>query len=224
MWNLRCDGAKVIKGAKVDSGNPKEGPFAIPGDYSVTLLVEGKSYTTPLTIVPDPAHQGVALQLAGGTRQAVRIHAEAAGRYLRLTTTVEQMRLVRKQMQARAALLTDDAKAKPLVEAGQAVVKKIDELEEKLHNPKAKVAYDILAQKGGAKLYSQLVFLFDTLKDADGPPNQGMREVYEEQALLLKKYDLEWQLLLAGELAKLNEQAKMLDLPGLILPARGGGK
>ena len=29
-------------------------------------------------------------------------------------------------------------------------------LEEKLHNPKAKVTYDILAQKGGAKLYSQL--------------------------------------------------------------------
>ena len=136
----------------------------------------------------------------------------------RLTKTVEQLRLVKKQIQTRAELLKDDAKAKPLLDAGKEVVKKLDELEERLHNPKAKVAYDILAQKGGAKLYSQLVFLYEALNEADGPPTQGVREVYEEQSLLLKKYGLEWQLLLAGDLAKLNEQAKTLDFPGLILP------
>jgi len=62
------------------------------------------------------------------------------------------------------------------------------------------------------------VFLYETLREADGPPNQGVREVYEEQAKLLKLYALEWQVLLAGDLAKLNEQAKGLDVPGLILP------
>ena len=47
---------------------------------------------------------------------------------------------------------------------------------------------------------------------------QGWREVYQEQVLLLKKYELEWKLLQADELAKLNEQAKTLELPGVIVP------
>jgi len=41
-------------------------------------------------------------------------------------------------------------------------------VEEKLHNPKAEVTYDILAQKGGAKLYSQLATLLDWMATATG--------------------------------------------------------
>ena len=43
-------------------------------------------------------------------------------------------------------------------------------------------------------------------------PTQGFREVYQEQHLLLEKYVLEWQVLVAGELTKLNELAKKQDL------------
>jgi hypothetical protein len=62
------------------------------------------------------------------------------------------------------------------------------------------------------------VWLYDLLNAADGPPTQGMHEVYDEQRLLLVKYDLEWKLLLADDLTKLNEQAKKMDVPGVILP------
>ncbi len=218
IWNLRYDGAKAIKGAKVDSGDPKVGPLALPGDYTVKFTVEGKTLTTPLQILPDPRTKGLPGLSAEALAKQIELILKLRDDISKLTKTVEQLRTVKKQIQAREELLTDDAKAKPLLEAGKAALKKLDELEERLHNPKAKVPYDILAQKGGAKLYSQLVFLYDTLKDADGPPTQGIREVYEEQALLLKKYELEWQVLLAGDLAKLNELAKTLELPGLILP------
>jgi photosystem II stability/assembly factor-like uncharacterized protein len=213
VWDLRYQGAQAIKGARVDSGDPKVGPLAIPGDYVVRLAVDGKTLTAPLQILPDP-RAGSSEALAKQQEFTLKVRDDIT----RLAKTVEQIRLVKKQVLTRADLLKDDARAKPLLDAGKEAVKKMDELEEKLHNPKAKVAYDILALKGGAKLYSQLVFLFEALKEADGPPNQGVREVYEEQSLLLKKYDLEWQVLLAGDLAKLNDQAKALDLPGLILP------
>ena len=81
------------------------------------------------------------------------------------------------------------------------------------------MSYDILAQKGGAQLYSQLAFLFDLVKQADGAPTQGVREVYEEQSKR-QKLDQEWQAA-GGDLTKLNEQAKKLDVPGLILPTEG---
>ncbi|HZY87407.1 MAG TPA: hypothetical protein VFE78_21400, partial [Gemmataceae bacterium] len=79
--------------------------------------------------------------------------------------------------------------------------------------------YDILAHKGGAKLYSQLIWLFELLKDSDGAPTQGVREVHDDQTRLLDKYVGEWGSLRAGELGKLNEQAAKLSVPGVIVPA-----
>ncbi len=218
VWDLRQEGAKAIKGAKVDSGDPKVGPLVLPGEYTLKFTVDGKSLTTTLKLLPDPRTIKTGITAEALVKQHDLV-LKMRDDITRLTKTVEQLRTVKKQLLAREELLKDDAKAKPLLDAGKEAIKKLDELEERLHNPKAKVTYDILAQKGGAKLYSQLVFLYEALKEADGPPTQGVREVYEEQALMLKKYDLEWQVLLAGDLTKLNETAKALDLPGLVLPS-----
>src|SRR5262249_2746812 len=136
----------------------------------------------------------------------------------RLTRTVEQIRAVRKQLLLRDELLKDDPNAEELVNKTKDLLPKLDEIEEQLHNPKAKVNYDILAQKGGAKLDSQLAWLNELINDSDGAPTQGAKEVYQEQALLLKKCELEWKVLVLGDLAKLNELAKKLDLPGVIVP------
>src|SRR5262249_21734266 len=102
----------------------------------------------------------------------------------------------------------------------KALVKRLDALEEKLHNPRAKVSYDILAQKGGAQLYSQLAWLFELLKDADGPPTQGLVELYREQAGLLKKYNAEWQAIVKKDVRALNDLARKLALPVVVVPAK----
>ena len=128
------------------------------------------------------------------------------------------MRAVRKQLQDRNDLLADDAKAKDLVKASNDLIGKLDALEEKLHNPKAQVTYDIFGPKGGAKLYSQFSFLFDAVKEGDGPPTQGMRQVYAELTAELAKLTDEFRALTAGDLAKLNAKAKELDLPIVIVP------
>ena len=56
------------------------------------------------------------------------------------------------------------------------MIAKLDALEARLHNPRAKVTYDILAMKGGAQLYSNLGWLYGSVLEGDGPPTQGMRE------------------------------------------------
>jgi hypothetical protein len=104
------------------------------------------------------------------------------------------------------------------VKGSRDLVGKLDALEEKLHNPKAKIPYDILAQKGGARLYSQLVWLFEMSKDSDGAPTQGIRELFDEHSQVLRKYQEEWRALVSKDLAELNEQAKKLDVPNVILP------
>jgi photosystem II stability/assembly factor-like uncharacterized protein len=237
VWDLRYDGAKVIKGAKVDSGEPRVGPLVNPGTYTLKLTVEGKTLTVPLQVQLDPRLLTIVTPVATSTaagengsgtsnkhlltrdlEKQLELTLEVRAAINRLTRTVEQMRAVKRQLEARNELLKDDAKAEALIKASKEFVTRLDALEEKLHNPKAKVAYDVLAQKGGAKLYSQLVWLFEQLLDADGPPTQGVKEQYREQSELLRQYEEEWQALQTGELAKLNETAKKLDLPGVIVP------
>jgi photosystem II stability/assembly factor-like uncharacterized protein len=228
VWDLRAEGGKPIKGAKIDAGDPEAAPLVLPGKHVVKLTAGGQSQTATVEVKLDPRQRLASepakpidpqspvkmADLEAQRAAALKIRDDLT----RLTQNVEQMRAVKKQLETRNELLKDDAKAEPLVKASKDFLTKLDALEEKFHNPRAKVSYDILAQKGGAQLYSQLGYLYELILSGDGPPPQGWRDVYEEQTLLLKKYELEWKLLLADDLAKLNEQAKKLDIPGVIVP------
>jgi hypothetical protein len=245
VWDLRYEGAEIIKGAKVDSGEPKMGPLVNPGSYVVKLTVEGQTRTRKLQVLPDPrsvsskdwARAAARVEEANEplTPETILRHAETPVQTVELreqielalkirddisslARTVEQIRRIKGQLVARNELLKEDGRAKVLVQASRELLTRLDELEAKLHNPKAKIVYDILAMKGGARLYSQLVWLFEMLKASDGSPTQGIREVYVEQTELLRKYQEEWRSLLVKELTALNEQAKKLGVPGILLP------
>ncbi len=135
-----------------------------------------------------------------------------------LTKTVEHIKTIRKQLVLQEELLAKEPKAKALLKQNKETQKKLDELETKLHNPKAEVNYDILAQKGGAKLYSQLSSLMDFAKEGDGPPTQGMKtlakELQEELTLLLE----EWETLKKEGVNKVNEFAKPVGAPSIWIP------
>src|SRR5262249_35721926 len=64
--------------------------------------------------------------------------------------------------------------------------------------------------------------LQELLREADGAPGQGVREVYAEQDRELRQLEGEVRALFKGELARLNEAARKLDLPAVIVP-RGPG-
>jgi hypothetical protein len=140
----------------------------------------------------------------------------------RLTRTGEQLRSVRKQLQDRNNLIKKDPRAADLIKGSEALLKKVDDLEARMHNPKAEIAYDVLAMKGGAQLYSRLSPLFDFVKGGDGPPTQGDREVYAAQKKELDALDAEWKAIVAGDLAALNDQARKLDLPAVYVPPMPG--
>jgi hypothetical protein len=63
--------------------------------------------------------------------------------------------------------------------------------------------------------------LFSTAMEPDGLPTQGMREVYAAQRQELDRYESELKHLLGADLAALNEAARRLDLPNIIVPVPG---
>ena len=214
VWDLRYQGAKPIRGSKVDGGNPLEGPPVLPGTYTIRLTVDGQTLTTPVLVRQDPRIEERPAALEEQLKQALTLRDEIS----RLSEMVKGLRSVRTQLVRRNVLLANHAKAKPLIEQSKEIIAKLDALEEKLHNPKAEVSYDILAMKGGARLYSRMISLYEWFHDSDGPLTQGMKEVYIEQTGELKKYAAEFQTLLTADLVKLNELARKLEVPGVIVP------
>jgi photosystem II stability/assembly factor-like uncharacterized protein len=215
-WDLTWEGARKIKGGKIDTGDPSDGPRAVPGTYTVRLTVDGRTKTAPLKVVADPR---------GGTSQAdldaqlafsLRVRDDIS----RLTSIVNQVRSVREQLQARNKALEDrkaETAVKELLETGAAAIKKADALEDKLHNPSAEVVYDILAMRGGTRLYSRLSPLQMWAVEAEGAPTSGMTQVLAEQEKELAQLERETQAFIQRDVAPINEAAAKLSLPFVIV-------
>ncbi|HEX3125860.1 MAG TPA: glycosyl hydrolase [Thermoanaerobaculia bacterium] len=218
VWDLNWEGAEMIKGAILDIGYPLIGPLAIPGTYTVKLTADGKSATTQLKLLPDPRSTVSQQDLA----EQLRFALDVRDAITRLSRTGEQLRSVRRQIQSRNDLLRKDPRAADLIKGSEALLKKVDDLEARLHNPTAEIAYDVLAIRGGAKLYSRLSPLFDFVKGGDGPPTQGEKDVYAAQKQELDALDAEWKAIVAGDLAALNDQARKLDFPAVYVPPMPG--
>jgi photosystem II stability/assembly factor-like uncharacterized protein len=214
VWDLRYEGATKIKGAKVDSGNPAEGPLALPGTYTARLTVDGRTFTTPIELRPDPRVTVSRADLETQLAFALALREDLT----RLAGTVHDLRSVREQVKARRASIGGGSEVAPLAEAADALVAKCDALEEKLHNPKAEIGYDILAQPGGAKLYSRLAPLYSVANDADGRPTQGMRDVYAELKEELDALTGEWKAILDTDLPALNAKARTLAPDFVVRP------
>jgi photosystem II stability/assembly factor-like uncharacterized protein len=215
-WNLHWAGATKIKKAKIDTGDPEDGPWALPGTYTLKLSADDQTVTTSVEVRPDPR---VGLSAAQREEQ-FRFALEVRDAITKLSGIVESLRSVREQLKARSELLSANPAAEAWVKSAAELVTKLDSLEGHLHNPKAEVSYDILAQRGGAKLYSQVTPLLDWARDADGVPTQGMREIFALRQEELGKLDGEWKELLATGVQSLNEQASSLGFAYVTAPGK----
>ncbi|OFW25658.1 MAG: hypothetical protein A3G21_10070 [Acidobacteria bacterium RIFCSPLOWO2_12_FULL_66_21] len=216
VWDLAWEGAKKIKGGKIDTGDPTEGPRAVPGTYTVRLSVDGRTATSPLRVAPDPRGSLPPSDLEAQLQFALRVRDDIS----RLTGLVNQVRSVRDQLQARARALDSrkgEAPVARLLATSDAVVKKADGLEDRLHNPTAEVVYDILAMRGGTRLYSRLAPLQMWAVEADGPPTTGMRQVLEIQEKELSDLERETTTFIMQDVAELNQAAAQLGLPFVIV-------
>lgn len=201
LWDFAYEGAKKIWKAKIDMGEPGDGPLASPGSYTVRLNVDGKSYSQPLVVKPDPRVTMTTAQYDEQLRFALATRDDIS----RLTAIVESMKSVRAQLQARRELIKDDKASADWIKSADAIIGKIDTLEGKLHNPKAEVVYDILAMKGGTMLYSKMAPLYSWIIECDGVPTQGMKEMWAELRAELDGHDRDWKALVAGDIATLNK-------------------
>jgi photosystem II stability/assembly factor-like uncharacterized protein len=213
VWDFTHDGADTIPGAKVDAGNPGMNIPAAPGKYTIKLTVGKESLTTMVEVKPDGR-----IDPKTTTFEQEQLSLKVRDHIQQLTDTVLRLRAVQKQIGMRKELFKDNDAAKQQLKDESAFAKKLSALEEKLHNPKAKVVYDVFAAKPGAMLYSQLTWLLGNVIDGDGGPTKAQTELEAELAKTLGEYVGEFDKLVREELAKVNDAAKKASLPELYLP------
>jgi len=225
VWNLRYKGAKKIKKAKIDAGELDDGPLAPPGRYKAKLHVGDHDYTADFEIVVDPrlidkesraATETIERDIKAQIKLALQVRDDLTS----LSRDVHVLRAIRKQLEDRNALLKEHKGAEELIKDSKTLIDKLEQMEGKFHNPKAEATYDILMQKGGAMLYSQLGYIYDSLTGSDCAPSQGLKERTNELSQELQKRRQEFSELLNTDVAKLNESAQKLKLPTIYVPER----
>jgi photosystem II stability/assembly factor-like uncharacterized protein len=213
FWDLMYAGPTRIKNATLDEGNLREGPMAVPGTYTLRLVVDGREQTSRVTVEPDPRVKVSQADLESQFKLSQAICGAISG----LAGDVNQIRSIRQQVESLAALLKGNSQAGKLIASVQDLVTKLDDLEAKLHNPKAEISYDIMAQPGGAMLYSKLSSLLATVQSSDTRPTQGMTEMFGEYRRHLDGLSKDLQALVAGPVSTINQTARDLKLPHIIV-------
>lgn len=215
-WDLRMEGAKRLP-AKTDSGGVEQGPLAPPGRCTLTLRGAGADVEGAVAIEPDPR----APTTAEDIRQNVTYTLAVRNALDDVVDHIAEIAAIRTQVgDLRDRLAGDPAMAEIVATAGR-VLNACDAIEGELHNPQAEVSYDLLAGRdGGAKLYSQLAWLYESNDNSDYPPAQGLRDQYDALLIALRARQDEIAALREGDLAVLEKLAEDAGLPRFILPER----
>jgi len=216
-WNMRTKPPKMIPKAKIDAGNLRSGPPALAGEYTARLTIGKTVESRKAALKADPRSRATAADVAAQFELATKIRDEVSA----LSKTVIRLQKIRKQLEDRNTLLAGVPGSEEVVKASKEAVEKIDSFENRLHNPKAKVTYDILSFKGGAKLYSQLSSLYSFVSDGEGAPTQGMKDVHAEYSKELTTVLSEVDRFLSTGLVELNRKAKEKDWPTVFVPPLG---
>ena len=166
-------------------------PWVMPGNYTVKLTVNGKTYTQPLTVKMDPRVKTPPADLSRQFTLSKQLYEDV----LAATKTLDQVRALRQQ----AGKVRDRAQGA----AGDAITvfdKKTATIEE---------------NAGGVS--GELRTLMRLVQNADVAPTAQATAAAADRRAALAKLMQSWTALKTTGLAGLNAQLKLADLPAFTL-------
>ena len=208
VWNMQSEPPVRVPGA-VSWGGRLSGALVVPGTYQLKLTVGGKTYASTVEIRKDPRVAASEADLEKQAELAARIRNSVNEGH----QAVNQIRGVRSQLDALQKRLGGGEKSKPILEAAEALSKKMSAVEEKIIQPKSKSNEDPLNYP--IQTAEQLVALQGTVESADTAPTQQSYDVYVGLANRLNAQLVAWHDLQSKELAALNDLIRKNDIPAI---------
>ncbi len=209
-WDLHYEGATRVPGSPLWAGNT-DGPEALPGTYQVRLTVNGKAYTAPLEIKPDPRLQITQQDLEKQFDLLIKIRE----RVTQAHDTVNQIRDIRAQITALNKRLEGQPQAKAVADAGKQLDKKMTEIEEVLIQTKAKSSQDVLNYP--IRLNNYLVALGGVVGGSDSAPTQVSYEVFDMLSKQVDEQLAKWKVVLSTDVPAYDAVVQQQQVPAIIL-------
>ena len=173
------------------------GPSVLPGKYTITLMVNGKSYTQSLTIKMDPRVKSSMEDL----RRQFELEMNITAAIHRDYQTLQQVRGLRQQLKT----LTGRVPAGPLLNAVTALDKKLDELE---GEGEGRTFFSTPQGRSLARLNMGLTTLLERVDDADAAPTSPQLSTFADARSVLDQQVATWERVKKDDVPALNSQLK----------------
>ena len=184
-------------------------PWALPGQYTVVLTADGKSYTRPLIVQMDPRVKTAAADLAQQFRLSQQIYQDFAT----LAPLNDSMDALRQQL--------DDRKKK--AGANAELAKAIDDFTHKLdavQGVPVRRAVPTTEPLTVAVVTGRLGQLFGVLQEVDAAPTMQAAANVNELHAAIPGLSAKWKALQGADLAELNAKLRAANLPEIKLEAK----
>jgi len=190
-----------------DTPSEPSGTTALPGEYTVKLTVNGKTYSQPLTVKMDPRvktpPEGLAkmFEISFGSYEGMRQTREALGQIGKLRTQIEELK-----KRAGAGTLTD---------ALTALDKKAANLEGT--GGGGQFGAPTSGEPTFNRLNGQFLSLMNLVEGSDSTPTTQAQAAFTDTQKALRDMLARWNELKAKDVKVVNEQLRQANLPQLTL-------
>ena len=206
VWDLRYERPTLIPGQVWDSADTPKGPLALPGTYQVRLIAAGQMHSEPLTVKLDPRVKVApdALQKEFDLSLKIRDEISLADQ------TVNEMNSVRGQIDALKKRIGSNAQQKPIAEAGDAIEKKMQPIDEQLWQGKMKASEEDLNYPD--EINDQLKGIAEFMEGSDNAPTAADYAAFQDLSGKVTQLVAQWREIKSKDLAALNEQIRRSNI------------
>ena len=209
-WDLRYVAPTNVPGLAQWGGNPR-GPLAIPGRYQVRLTVAGKQYTAPLELKADPRLKVSAQDYA----KQFELSQNIAHRIDEANRAVNQMRDLIEELKGFREKYAENAAAKEVIAAADALAKNVTPVEEEIVQTKSKASEDPL--NFPIRINNKLLLLSGTVDSAEGAPTQQSFAVFDELSRQLDASLAKWKQIVETDVPAFNGAVQKANLAAIVI-------
>ncbi|MEO5904645.1 MAG: glycosyl hydrolase [Gemmatimonadaceae bacterium] len=208
VWNMRYPDASTFENIIMWAAGTN-GPFAIPGTYTVRIHASGETESQTFRLVKDPRSKATQADLADQFAFVMQIRDETT----KANDAVKVIRNLRSQIADREKKLPADKRAS--FESGaNALMAQLSAVEQEIYQVKNRSGQDPLNYP--IKLNNKIAALAGVASSTDARPTSQTREVFRVLSRQLDSQLAKMRAALSGSMPALNGQLKAAGLSELV--------
>ena len=208
VWDMRYLEATRFPGMILWAGQT-QGPKIVPGNYQVKLTVDGQTLTETFEVKPDPRLSTTPADYAKQLDLSLRIRDKLTETH----NAIIQIRDVKKQIDDLVKRV--GPQSKPIADSGNALIKKLTEVEEALYQTKNQSSQDPL--NFPIRLNNKLAALLGVVARSDTPPNDQSFAVYEDLTRQIDAQLAKLSAIVKTDVPAFNQLVKDQNIPAVVV-------